>query len=261
MRLLIFHSSPRNGDPARSGFRSPGMNRVWVARNDERDFARSPQHHERRDFTAALADIYEHSPWVAQSASARRPFASLAALHDAMIAAVRAAPQTAQAALRAHPDLAGKAARAGALTADFDARAAERRPRPAERAGICPLPPAQRRLPGKVRHSLHRLCAPAQQGFRSCASSSGGLQHGAADELEAALAEIFLIAALRLDQKVSAPDRLKVDRAAVDACARHACGRRQRRASDRACASCRSGRATACWFAPPPTATAAPTSR
>src|SRR5690242_9422074 len=71
------------------------------------------------DFTAALADIYEHSPWVAQATAAKRPFTTLAALHEAMTAAVRAAPAEARLALiKAHPDLAGKAARAGTLTVD-----------------------------------------------------------------------------------------------------------------------------------------------
>src|SRR6516165_10424264 len=42
-------------------------------------------------FVAALGDIYEHAPWVAQTAFARRPFRSLAALHEAMMAAVSAA--------------------------------------------------------------------------------------------------------------------------------------------------------------------------
>ena len=35
------------------------------------------------DFTAALADIYERSPWVAEAASTKRPFATLAAHVDA----------------------------------------------------------------------------------------------------------------------------------------------------------------------------------
>ena len=43
-------------------------------------------------FVAALGDIYEHAPWVAQAVYAKRPFATLAALHDAMMSAVRAAP-------------------------------------------------------------------------------------------------------------------------------------------------------------------------
>src|SRR5258707_12297574 len=68
-------------------------------------------------FMAALGDVYEHAPWVAQAASSQRPFATLAALHSAMLAAVRAAAADQQLALlKAHPDLAGKAARPDAMT-------------------------------------------------------------------------------------------------------------------------------------------------
>ncbi len=71
------------------------------------------------DFTAALGDIYEHSPWVAEAVSGKRPFATLAALHEAMTVAVRHASDDAKLTLvKAHPDLAGKAARAGTMTAD-----------------------------------------------------------------------------------------------------------------------------------------------
>jgi 2-oxo-4-hydroxy-4-carboxy-5-ureidoimidazoline decarboxylase len=70
-------------------------------------------------FTTALGAIFEHSPWVAERASAARPFADIAGLHDAMMAAVRAAPDAMQLALiRAHPELAGKAALRGELTHD-----------------------------------------------------------------------------------------------------------------------------------------------
>src|ERR1041384_3896566 len=73
----------------------------------------------REDFVAALGDIFEYAPWVAERAYAARPFASVAALHDAMMQAVRAAPQGEQLAfLRGHPELGGKVARAGAMTAD-----------------------------------------------------------------------------------------------------------------------------------------------
>ena len=41
------------------------------------------------DFAAALAGVYEHSPWVAERAAAQRPFASLAALKLALVQAVR----------------------------------------------------------------------------------------------------------------------------------------------------------------------------
>lgn len=74
---------------------------------------------DRRAFTAALGGIFEHSPWIAEHAWAARPFASIDALHAAMVAVVRAAPAEERLALiRAHPELAGREAAAGSLTAD-----------------------------------------------------------------------------------------------------------------------------------------------
>src|SRR6202008_3419279 len=76
-------------------------------------------------FMAALGDVYEHAPWVAQAALKQRPFATLAALHAAMMDAVRAAPPEQRIALlKGHPDLAGKAARAGTMTVDSKAEQA-----------------------------------------------------------------------------------------------------------------------------------------
>jgi 2-oxo-4-hydroxy-4-carboxy-5-ureidoimidazoline decarboxylase len=70
------------------------------------------------DFTAALADIFEHSPWVPQRCASQRPFADVEALHRAMCAVVAAAGAEAQLHLiRAHPQLSGKAAIAADLTA------------------------------------------------------------------------------------------------------------------------------------------------
>ncbi len=74
---------------------------------------------DRAAFVATLGGVFEHSPWVADAAWPGRPFASLDALHVAMVAAMRDAPEEAQLALvRAHPELAGKAAIRGELTAD-----------------------------------------------------------------------------------------------------------------------------------------------
>ena len=68
---------------------------------------------------AWLDGLYEHSPWIAEQALAKRPFASLAQLEYALVGVVRDAGRDAQLALvRAHPELAGKAAVAGALTAE-----------------------------------------------------------------------------------------------------------------------------------------------
>jgi 2-oxo-4-hydroxy-4-carboxy-5-ureidoimidazoline decarboxylase len=70
-------------------------------------------------FVAALGDIFEHAPWVAETAAAGRPFATVTDLHDAMMAAVKAASGEKQMAfLGGHPELGGKVARAGAMTAD-----------------------------------------------------------------------------------------------------------------------------------------------
>ncbi len=70
-------------------------------------------------FAAALAGVFEHSPWVAQAAAARRPFSSVDALHAAMCEAVEAAGDARQLALvNAHPELAGRAAVRGELTAE-----------------------------------------------------------------------------------------------------------------------------------------------
>ena len=66
-----------------------------------------------------LDGTYEHSPWIAESALAQRPFKSLAHLKQAMADTVRNADRTAQLALiRAHPELAGKLAQQGQLTAE-----------------------------------------------------------------------------------------------------------------------------------------------
>ena len=71
------------------------------------------------DFTALLDGTYEHSPWIAEAAWAKRPFASLAALKLALVQALRDAGLDAQLALiRAHPELAGKAMVAKTLTAE-----------------------------------------------------------------------------------------------------------------------------------------------
>jgi 2-oxo-4-hydroxy-4-carboxy-5-ureidoimidazoline decarboxylase len=73
----------------------------------------------RDAFVAAFGSVFEHSPWVAERAWARRPFDSVDGLHAAMAAVVRAsAPDEQLALLRAHPELAGREAQAGVLTAE-----------------------------------------------------------------------------------------------------------------------------------------------
>jgi 2-oxo-4-hydroxy-4-carboxy-5-ureidoimidazoline decarboxylase len=161
-------------------------------------------------FVAALGEVYEHAPWVAQAVWHRRPFATLAALHEAMMAAVRAAPAEQRLTLiRGHPDLAGKAARAGAMTAHSQGEQAS--------AGLERLSEAEfaqfHRLNGAYREKFgipFIICARRHGKDSILQQFERRLQNGTAEEAETALAEIFRIAALRLDQRLEAADRLKV---------------------------------------------------
>jgi 2-oxo-4-hydroxy-4-carboxy-5-ureidoimidazoline decarboxylase len=161
-------------------------------------------------FVAALGAIYEHSSWVAEAVVGKRPFATLAALHEAMMEAVRSADEAAKRKLiKAHPDLAGKAARAGALTADSQGEQASA---------------SLDRLNEKDFETFQRLNQAYAKKFGFpfivCVRRHGKdsifrqfetrLDNDAASEYGAALDEIFRIAALRLDQHVEAPDKLKV---------------------------------------------------
>ncbi|ARQ00875.1 2-oxo-4-hydroxy-4-carboxy-5-ureidoimidazoline decarboxylase [Pseudorhodoplanes sinuspersici] len=63
-------------------------------------------------FVGAVGDIFEHAPWVAEGAAGRRPFPTVTALHDAMVAVVRESPAERQLAfIRAHPELGSKVKR------------------------------------------------------------------------------------------------------------------------------------------------------
>jgi 2-oxo-4-hydroxy-4-carboxy-5-ureidoimidazoline decarboxylase len=162
------------------------------------------------DFAAALGGIYEHSPWVAEAVSGQRPFGTLAALHEAMVEAVRAASADAQLTLiKGHPDLAGKAARAGTLTPDSvseQASAGLDRLSDAEFARFHQLNDAYQAkfgFPFIVSVRRHTKDSILRQFERR-------LAHSAADERETALTEIVRIAALRLDLRVQAPDKLKL---------------------------------------------------
>src|SRR5262249_51284539 len=68
-------------------------------------------------FTQVIGPVFEHSPWIAEATSPKRPFSNLVALHHALCETVRKArPDQQLALIRAHPDLVGRAALAGELT-------------------------------------------------------------------------------------------------------------------------------------------------
>jgi 2-oxo-4-hydroxy-4-carboxy-5-ureidoimidazoline decarboxylase len=97
---------------ARDGHGGPPALTVTLARLNELDCDA---------FVDAVGFVFERSPWVAQRAWERRPFASVHALHLALCDVVEKAPLDAQLALvNAHPDLAGKAMQTGKLTGASD---------------------------------------------------------------------------------------------------------------------------------------------
>lgn len=160
------------------------------------------------DFTAALGDIFEHSPWVAKAASARRPFATLAELLEAMTAAVRAASdETKLTLVKAHPDLAGKAARAGALTADSTNEQAS--------VGLDRLSEVEFERFTALNNGYQEkfdipfiICVRRHTKDSILSEFERRLTQDQNGAIDTALGEIFRIAALRLDQRVTAPVRL-----------------------------------------------------
>src|ERR1700733_6921154 len=165
---------------------------------------------DRKTFMAAISEVMELAPWVAEETFAKRPFASIAALYQAMTDAVRnAPPERRQALISGHPDLAGKAAREGNLTADSTAEQAA--------AGLDELSDQEfadfHRLNDAYREkfAMPFIVCVRRHGKQSILREFGRrLNNDAAAEQKTALEEIFRIAALRLDQRVTAADRLKV---------------------------------------------------
>ncbi|SFP24877.1 2-oxo-4-hydroxy-4-carboxy-5-ureidoimidazoline decarboxylase [Pseudomonas borbori] len=88
----------------------------------------TPSRLSREDFVKVLADIYEHSPWVAEKAfdlGLDDSVDEVDGLHQRMADILLSANHEAQLALiNAHPDLAGKAAIRGELTASSTAEQA-----------------------------------------------------------------------------------------------------------------------------------------
>ncbi len=164
----------------------------------------------RAQFVAALADIFEHSPWVVDAVVGDRPFATLAELYESLkTALLRARKDRQLAVIKAHPDLAGKAARAGALTSDSAAEQAS--------AGLD-------RLSEDEYATFHRSNEAYKKKFgfpfiicvrrHTKDSILRQLDRRRDSDIESeratAVQEILRIVALRLDQRVRAPDRLAV---------------------------------------------------
>jgi 2-oxo-4-hydroxy-4-carboxy-5-ureidoimidazoline decarboxylase len=163
------------------------------------------------DFLAALSGIFEHSPWIAERAFAARPFATVAALHDAMMAALAAAsPEEKLALIRAHPELGGKVARVSEMAQ------ASRQEQGA--LGLDRLSEAEFARFGAMnaayagRFGFPFIIAVARHTRDSIlAQSARRLENTRETELAAALAEIGHITRLRLVAAVDGPGKPKTD--------------------------------------------------
>jgi 2-oxo-4-hydroxy-4-carboxy-5-ureidoimidazoline decarboxylase len=157
------------------------------------------------EFVEAVGWVFEHSPWVAERAWRRRPFASLDELHAAMVAALEAGTAEEQLALlRAHPDLGARPQEAQASTLTDASRAEQ------AGAGLDALSPDESAR-------LHKLNTAyrAKFGFPFLYAVKGSTKHdilkalearalaGREEEFREALRQVSRIARFRLEDTLS----------------------------------------------------------
>jgi 2-oxo-4-hydroxy-4-carboxy-5-ureidoimidazoline decarboxylase len=162
------------------------------------------------DFVAALANIFEHSPWIAEQTASMRPFAGVNQLFDAMKAAVDRAPSELRLALiKAHPDLADKTQRAVGLTAESSAEQ--------NSVGLDRLSDAEYVAFERVNNAYRSkfgfpyiVCVRRHTKDSILRDFERRLPNDARTETQKSIEEICRIAALRVDQLVLSDDRLAV---------------------------------------------------
>ena len=151
-------------------------------------------------FCAALADLWEHAPWVAQGVVGQRPFATADALHTAMVEVVAALDEPTRVAFYAgHPELAGDDARRGLMT---EASVAEQGTLALAQLG------ADEAARWNALNQAYRarfgfpfiLCIRRHTRASALQAFEQRLQHDRSTELAAALGEIAAITRLRLDR-------------------------------------------------------------
>ena len=162
------------------------------------------------DFVAALANIFEYSPWIAEQAASARPYAGVNALFAAMKAAVDRAPVELRLALiKAHPDLANKTQRAAGLTLESSAEQ--------NTVGLDRLSDAEYEAFDRLNNAYRAkfgipyiVCVRRHTKDSILRDFERRLPNDATAEVVTSIAEICRIAALRLDQLVTSQDRLPV---------------------------------------------------
>src|SRR6202047_3616263 len=162
------------------------------------------------DFVAALANIFEYSPWIAEQAASARPFAGVTALFEAMKAAVdHATPELRLALIKAHPDLADKTQRAAGLTAESNAEQ--------NSVGLDRLSDAEYAAFERVNNAYRAkfgfpyiVCVRRHTRDSILRDFERRLPNNAETEMQKSIEEICRIAALRVDQLGTSEDRLQL---------------------------------------------------
>jgi 2-oxo-4-hydroxy-4-carboxy-5-ureidoimidazoline decarboxylase len=163
------------------------------------------------DFVAALANVFEYSPWIAEAAAMARPFAGVNALLNEMKRVVdAAAPEPRLALIKAHPDLANKTQRAAGLTAESNAEQ--------NSVGLYRLSDAEYEAFERVNNAYrgkfgfpYIVCVRRHTKDSILRDFERRLPNDAATETQKSIDEICRIAALRVDQLVVSEDRLAVN--------------------------------------------------
>jgi len=153
-------------------------------------------------FIQLVGPVFEQSPWIAQAAWPKRPFASAAALHGALCEIVRESDDERKLALiRAHPDLVGRAALAGTLTPESASEQAS--------AGLGALTPEEISAFQKANAAYREkfgfpflICARLNKKETILNGFRVRLNNSRECEIETALEEIFKIARLRLQDTI-----------------------------------------------------------
>jgi 2-oxo-4-hydroxy-4-carboxy-5-ureidoimidazoline decarboxylase len=164
----------------------------------------------KADFVAALANIFEYSPWIAEKAADARPFAGIKQLFEAMKAAVERAPSELRLALiKAHPNLASKTQRGAGLTAESSAEQ--------NSVGLDRLSDDEYEAFERVNNAYRAkfgfpyiVCVRRHTRDSILSDFERRLPNDATTEIATSIAEICRIAALRLDQLVTGEHPLQV---------------------------------------------------
>jgi len=157
-------------------------------------------------FVERLGSIFENAPWVAGRAASQRPFATVADLFRALREAIeRASEEEILALLRGHPELAFS----GTMTRDSVGEQ--------HAAGLDRLSATQRETFDRLNKAYREkfgfpfiLCVRRHGRDSILREFERRLNLTADQERETALTEVLRIGALRLDQRISGPDRLSV---------------------------------------------------